>query len=65
VRDYTYIDAASDSIVVVCVGFESVCKADYHYKDIIGSWPWTNKYVYVKSEPTRLEEEYIYVSLED
>ena len=54
--DYTYIDANSNKILVVCVAFKSVCDADYHFKDVVGVWPWTLKHVYVKSEPTGVED---------
>lgn len=64
-KDITYIDAADDSIVLVCVCVENICKADYLYKDVVGSWPWTNRNVYVRSEPSGLEDVYIEMSLED
>jgi len=54
-RDYTYINAESNEILLVCVAVKDVCEADYQFKDVIGRWPWAYKHVYTKSETSCLK----------
>jgi hypothetical protein len=55
-RDYTYIDTASDKIMLVCLSVKDLIEADYQFKDVIGRWPWTFMFVHVTSEPTCLKD---------
>ena len=59
-RDYTYIDAGTNSILVVCVGADNIIKADYLFKEAMGVWPWTFKHVYVDISHVEVyDDEYI------
>ena len=60
VRDYVYYDISTGetNIVLVCLHAESLIEADYHFKEVIGTWPWTNKYIAAQAFPTCAEEQH-------
>lgn len=55
-KDYTYIDGRTDEILLVCLCVSGFSEADYQFKDVIGVWPWSLKYVFMRHEQTVVKE---------